>query len=285
MKMIDLQGKRFGRLVVLKKAESQTTPNGSVKTMWECRCDCGNVVVRSSQNLRNASCPSCGCKKQEETSERRLTDLSGKQFGRLTVLKRVFDSTKAVKWLCQCSCGNECVVLASNLVRGHTKSCGCYRDETRVSNKLIHGYRKTRIYSVWEKLKSRCLCETNPSYPRYGGRGITICDEWKNSPEAFIKWAYENGYRDDAEFGECTVDRINNDKGYSPENCRITNELVQANNRRSSKWIEYNGERHTLAVWARILDIPYSTICGGLINGIPFSHYANGGYKPRNTHH
>ncbi len=249
MQMNDLKGLRFGRLCVLEKAESQKTPNGTARTMWKCKCDCGNIVYRSQQNLRTAKHPSCGCWKKELTSERKLEDLTGKRFGRLVVIERAETIHVSTRWKCKCDCGNECIVLAQNLKKGHTISCGCYREEVRPTLKVTHGYRHTRIYSVFSKMKDRCNNPNNPSYPRYGGRGITICNEWLDNPETFFEWAYNNGYDESASYGQCTIDRIDNSKGYFPENCRIVNEKIQSNNRRSNHLIEHNGEVKTLAEW------------------------------------
>ena len=282
MRMIDLTGQRFGRLTVIERGENAITPNGTVKTMWRCKCDCGNEVVKSSQNLRANGMLSCGCWKRELTSERKLIDLTGQRFGRLVVLKRD-GKDFPTKWICKCDCGKECSVFAENLRRGHTTSCGCFRDENRGNLKRTHGYSKTRIYGVWGKIKARCCNPNNPSFPRYGGRGITICDEWENDPMAFINWAYANGYREDAEYGETTVDRIDNNKGYSPDNCRIADAQIQSNNRRSNKRITYNGETHTVAEWSRILNVNQQTLTSGLWSGMSFEHYVKD-YRPRNTH-
>lgn len=249
MQIIDLTGQRFGRLTVIGKAESQITPNKTVKTMWKCRCDCGSIVDRNSQNLRHVPVPSCGCYRSERTSKRKLVDLTGKTFGRLTVVKRAESETGQAKWLCKCECGNECVVFGNNLRRGHTISCGCYREDTRPSLAFKHGYKHTRIYDVYCRIKARCYNPNNPSYPRYGGRGIVMCDEWKDDPMAFIEWAYEHGYDENAPYMKCTVEREDNSKGYSPDNCHFADAKEQANNRRTNLIIEHNGEKKTLAQW------------------------------------
>lgn len=249
MRLHDLTGQKFGMLTVLGRAENSITPNGTKRVMWRCKCDCGNECVRSSPNLKKRDGTSCGCRRAEIISNLRLEDLTGQRFGRLTVIERAPSNTQT-RWKCRCDCGNEVSVLANNLKRGHTISCGCYREESRVKVKTTHGYTHTRIYGVWGKIKGRCYQKNNPSYPRYGGRGITMCDEWRDHPESFIKWAYENGYDENAEYGECTVDRIDNNKGYSPENCRIVDMKTQSNNRRSNLWIEHNGESKTLSQWA-----------------------------------
>lgn len=260
MQMNDLKGLRFGRLTVLEKAESQKTPNGTVRTMWKCQCDCGNIVYRSQQNLRNVKHPSCGCWKNELTSERRLEDLTGQRFGRLTVIERAETTNVSTRWKCICDCGNECTVIAQNLKRGHTISCGCYREEVRPLQQFKHGYRHTKIYGVYCGMKDRCYNPNNPRYKDWGGRGITICDEWLKNPQAFCEWAYSNGYKEDAAYGECTIDRIDTNGNYEPSNCRwITNEEQQRNKRNSIK-MEYNGETHTMREWAEILNIPYNKI-------------------------
>ena len=110
-----------------------------------------------------------------------------------------------------------------------------------------------------------------------------MCGEWMNDPGSFMEWAEAHGYDENAKYGECTVDRIDNSKGYSPENCRIVNEQVQANNRSTNKYVTYNGESHTVAEWSRILGVNKGTLNSGLWAGVPFEHYVKD-YKPRNTH-
>lgn len=266
-KLIDLTNQRFERLTVIERAENHITPNGTVVTMWRCRCDCGKEVNVGTQKLRKGESKSCGCLHSEIVKNIRFDDLSGKRFGRLTVLD-VFDKGKGyVKWNCICDCGNKTIVLSNNLRRGHTTSCGCFQNEVRLKNHTKHNLHGTRIYGVWSKIKGRCYNPNDPRYHRYGGRGIEMCEEWKNDAKLFAEWSYANGYDDSAPYGMCTIDRIDNDKGYSPENCRWVNQKVQANNRKTNRVIEHEGEKHTLIEWSEILGISNSKLIWHLDKG------------------
>lgn len=164
-------------------------------------------------------------------------DLKGQKFGKLTVIERTYNSKhKAAQWRCKCECGNEVIVSSNNLRTGHTKSCGCSRKETNSKRfKEIytkHGQADTRLYVVWSGIKKRIHNENDSHYQYYGGRGITICEEWDNDFACFYKWAMENGYNPNAPYGECTIDRINPNGNYEPNNCRWVNLNVQAKNKR-----------------------------------------------------
>lgn len=130
-----------------------------------------------------------------------------------------------------------------------------------------HGESRTRLYRVWQNIHKRCTCETDEKYHRYGGRGITLCDEWKNSFVAFKNWAYANGYNANAPKGVCTIDRIDNSKGYSPENCRWVGRSEQQNNRRSNHLLTIDGEIHTIAEWSRISGNTFNLIWQRLADG------------------
>lgn len=165
----------------------------------------------------------------------KFVDLTGQTFGRLTVTKYIgTNASHRALWECHCECGKATIVDSNSLRRGATKSCGCLQREYLYSSKRgqrTHGKTKTRLYTVWRGMKQRCLDPNSDNYYRYGGRGITICEEWKNDFSAFEKWALDNGYDAMAPRGQCTLDRINNDGNYEPNNCRWATAQVQYYNR------------------------------------------------------
>jgi len=166
----------------------------------------------------------------------RLIDLTGQKFNRLTVIKRASTNTNQnkPKWVCQCECGKIVEVGGNELKSGNTKSCGCWNHEVRKTHLSTHGLSKTRLYKVWCGMKERCYNPHNKRYKHYGGRGIGMCDEWKNDFMVFRKWALENGYDENANYGQCTIERVNNDDGYFPFNCVWTTLQEQSWNKQNT---------------------------------------------------
>lgn len=159
--------------------------------------------------------------------------LKGQRFGRLVVLEQDGrDKNRNIKWKCRCDCGNIKTVLSGHLVSGRTKSCGCYMNEARIINNTTHGMSKTPLYNAWRGMLSRCLLKTSMSYKNYGGRGITVCDEWKDDFQSFYDYVSQLPH-----FGEkgYSLDRINNNGNYEPGNVKWSTRKEQANNRRTSK--------------------------------------------------
>lgn len=179
-------------------------------------------------------------------------DLVGKRFGRLVVTDFVYKD-RYPYYHCVCDCGNVKDVMGYSLTSGNTKSCGCLKKgqySTRRASRRYQGrydkYGHSRIYSIWNAMNSRCYNPKMQAYPRYGGRGIEVCAEWRDSFQAFHDWAAVNGYGDDL-----TLDRIDSCGDYGPDNCRWVSLEVQNNNRRDNVYLTCDGERMTIAQWAR----------------------------------
>lgn len=188
-------------------------------------------------------------------------DHSGQRFGRWLVLKYARTVKKTAFFLCRCDCGKEVEVRGDNLRRGRSISCGCYRrDITPTTAPYKHGLSNTPEHSAWHGMIRRCYNPSFKHYKNYGGRGITVCDRWKNSYEAF--WA-DMGPRPSPKH---SLDRIDNNGNYEPQNCRWVTHEVQCRNTRRNRWLEYNGERRTLADWADHLKIKPQTLHNRLAN-------------------
>lgn len=195
----------------------------------------------------------------------RALDLTGMRFGRLTVIDRAPNivgpaGCSSTRWKCICDCGNTTTVKTSNLRMGETKSCGCYAIDTRRKNgskRKIHGGFGTRLYNIYYKMIDRCCNKKSHAYKSYGERGICICDEWmgKDGFVKFMEWSLKNGYKNGL-----SIDRIDNNRGYSPENCRWATPKEQQNNRRCNVFLAVNGKTHTIAEWSRISGINVATL-------------------------
>lgn len=183
----------------------------------------------------------------------KVKNLDGQRFGKLIVLERAKNSKSGkAKWVCLCDCGNKTNVVTCQLTSGKTKSCGCKKME---SKNFTHKMSKTRLYYIWLDMRKRCYDPKNKSFLNYGQKGITVCDQWKNDFVSFMNWSYQNGYSK-----ELTIDRIDGNLGYSPENCRWANRIVQNNNRKNSVFVEYMGETKTLSEWCRQYGKNYKTV-------------------------
>lgn len=180
----------------------------------------------------------------------KLIDLTGQRFGRLTVLERAENKRGHAAWLCRCDCGRSIVVQSDSLKSGNTRSCGCLFAETSLRKIAAlhkdHDRRtKTRLYNIWHGMRKRCKVVSHNSFRYYGERGISVCPEWETSFDAFRDWAIKNGYSDNL-----SIDRINNNLGYSPTNCRWVDGKMQGRNKRNNKRYFYRGENLTAAEWA-----------------------------------
>ena len=307
-KLIDLTGKRFGRITVLERADDYISPSGHKNVRWKCKCDCGNKfivkpsrltsgkmiscgckelenfisetvgrrfgklicigyshkeygvghffkfkcdcgneIIRNISKVRSGRVNSCGCLREENARKAIFKDLTGEKFNYLTVIEYVGQKNKRTMWRCRCDCGNEVIVDTNSLKSGNTTACGC-RQYLGWGQNRTHGMSKTRIYNEWQGMKRRCLNEKDIYYRNYGGRGITVCDAWiaEDGFENFYDWSMSNGYADNL-----TIDRIDNNKGYSPDNCRWSDRFTQMNNQRGNRIIEHNGRKQTLTMWAR----------------------------------
>lgn len=192
-------------------------------------------------SLKNGRSQSCGCLARELSRKRarngnRRVDIAGRRFGMLVAIRPVGSKSNiGVQWLCRCDCGNNTIVPTNQLNSGNTRSCGCMRDSLISQVNKSHGKsHKSRLYNVWVGMRQRCNDKNHKSYHNYGGRGISVCDEWSDF-SCFEKWSLENGYDETANYGDCTLDRIDVDGNYAPSNCRWADAKVQAANRRKHK--------------------------------------------------
>lgn len=184
---------------------------------------------------------------------RKVKDLTGMRFGKLTVLEYDGIYNHKAHWKCKCDCGNITVKKGWLLLAGKTRSCGCLAVNN--TDQTTHGMSKTHLYGVWGTMKSRCYNPNSQRYSLYGGRGITVCEEWRNDFTAFVYWAMTNGYQEGM-----TLERKDNNGNYEPSNCCWTNQKAQCNNRRNNAVYTCNGKTLTLAQWAEETGINYGTL-------------------------
>lgn len=253
-------GEKFNRLTAIERVYDKS---GYIKYLF--KCDCGNEKIIKKYSVINGLTKSCGCLNNEIVKKRCFKDLTGQVFGRLTAISPHHTTRLGTYWNCKCVCGNECIVLTTKLSNGHTTSCGCRKEETKqkLSNlNKTHELSNSRLYKIYRGMISRCYKDYSSNYDRYGGRGITICQEWLDDFMNFYNWAMENGYSDDL-----SIDRIDSNGNYEPNNCRWVNAKKQANNTRSTIFLTYKGETKSASEWSEITGINRNAITRRKRNG------------------
>lgn len=247
----DLTGNRYGRLVVQGIHDRK-----SGKIRWSCLCDCGNVIpVYKHTLLRdNGTIKSCGCVYVDE-----LRNHIGEKKDFLEIVG-VQQTGRKGRVLVNCVCGKQKSMQLSQFYNPKVHSCGCVGiAKGEDSPYYKHGMSRTRIFNVYRDMINRCYDPNDVSYIHYGARGITVCDEWLGDKgvKEFCKWSYENRYDENAPRGQCTLDRIDPNGNYCPENCRWVSMSVQANNKRNNNYYTIDGVTKTLSEWCR----EYGNLC------------------------
>lgn len=231
---LDLTGKKFNMLTVISY---KGTRKG--RAYWNCVCDCGNECEATTNDLTSLKRKSCGCQKYRGFTHE-IKDISGRRFGRLVVVGQAGKTPGGkILWECKCDCGRTTYSTKDHLGRDKN-SCGCIKTEMLRKRWGTHGESGTRLHNLWCSMRQRCT-ENGVERNVYYDRGITVCDEW-NDYETFRDWALSHGYDPEAERGETTIDRIDNNKGYSPDNCRFVTQKENARNKRNMIMVTVNGE-------------------------------------------
>lgn len=241
-KELDLKGLRIQNIEVIEYVYTENHHN-----YWKCKCDCGNEIIVGAQNLVRGFPKSCGCVQKN--------NLEGQRYGKLLVLERTnMRSYGSVVYKCQCDCGNICYrTNRSLLANSGIMGCGCFDPKRKYTIK------NNRLYKVWTGIKKRCNSNIPKDIRIYKSRGIKMCKEWDNDFSVFQKWALDNGYKEEIlpnGKNKWTIDRIDNNKGYSPDNCRWATNEEQCRNTRKNRNITINGQTKCLAEWLIIYNLP-----------------------------
>lgn len=250
-KILVNSGDKFGRLTIMSEVN---TPKGKKGRYFLCKCRCGNVREYPLRVLRNGTTTSCGCYSKESRIRYYFIN-KGTHIGKLTVTKFNIVNSLDEKIEFRCDCGKIKNINLWSVLFGKTYSCGCYVLE---KNSKLNGISKTRVYSIFRRMKERCYNPKNKRYSSYGARGIRICNEWLNKNDGivnFYNWSMSHGYKDNL-----TIDRIDVNGNYSPNNCRWITNKEQQNNKTNNVYITYKGERKTISQWAEFLGVNKSTL-------------------------
>jgi hypothetical protein len=202
----------------------------------------------------------------------RFVDLTNQRYGRIVVISYYGYKNGRTAWNCECDCGNKFVTMGHSLRTGKTTSCGCYRHEREIEANIKHGLKDHPLYKIHSRMKGRCYNKNNQRYKTYGARGIKVCDEWlgENGVVNFYNWAIQNGYKEEklpSGINKYSIDRINNDGNYEPNNCRFTTNIIQARNRTNNRKIKLNNKIQTLIEWCEEFDLDYSLVNKRINNG------------------
>ena len=252
-KIEDYIGKKYGHLTVIGEAPKTHRYSNSFLFI----CDCGNIIQLQPARVIAGHTKSCGkCEFANTTFKPKFNpdDYIGRKQNMLTAVGVANKKPGDKRWklICKCDCGQYTTLYPDQFNRGVVKSCGCLRLR---GTRTIDGRSKHPLYGIWNQMMGRCYRSTDRHYDRYGGRGITVCDEWHDFWK-FVEWADSVGGRPDG----YEIDRIDNDGNYCPENCRWATRSQQLNNRCCNIYIEYNGKRQSLSDWAKELGLPWGTL-------------------------
>ena len=266
----DYIGKKYGLLTVIGKSEK--THRCSNK--FDFRCDCGNIISEAPGRVlygHKKSCGKCRMRNRSYKVEQKIKDSVGTKIGKLVIIGISHKENSGITFArCKCDCGNIIDIVPSQLFNNQVKSCGCSKRENNIlannkstsSGNYLDGRTKNPLYGTWKRMIARCEDSSANHYDRYGGRGIKVCDEWHDFWN-FVKWSDSIGGRPDG----YTLDRINNDGNYEPNNCRWADWKTQASNTSSNRFIEYCGKTQTIQQWALELGINRQTLTNRINRG------------------
>lgn len=259
----DITGMRFGYVIVIREADPIMRDSGVMERRWLCKCDCGNYVTINRSTLKPGTKSSCGCKIKP------IDINSGDRFGKLVVIKQcenVRDSSGHMRraFICRCDCGRIVRVKGHDFNRGRIK-CGHCSKNTPKNKKQRKYIKNKRLHNIWYNMKKRCEDPNNHAFKYYGARGITVCNEWEgeNGYTNFEKWATDNGYASDL-----TIDRINPNSEYSPNNCRWADSKTQMRNRTNNVHVEFKGRMEVLSEIAEEVGVKYGQLYSRLKKGM-----------------